>query len=382
MPERALRRHLLLVSGTALSAHNGSSRVEESLAEALAFGPRYVVTLLTRDEACRDTRAFRHKLYQRPSSKPWKMWLCANRVSREIERLHRECPIDLVHGFGFFPVCLYVAGFAREAGVPFVLTHHSMDLLPKERWLKFAVRRALGRASRVTCLNEVQRAVVLDLGVAPDHAPVIPNGVDARERSDASLDAWPSSLPQVPDPFVLFAGRLEVEKGLHILLDAYASIPRGEAPTLVIAGDGRDAETVRARADALGARMLGWVPHDVLLAVMARASAVVIPSLTEAAPLLPLEAFALGVPVIVHDLPAIQEYIDPPGFGGPLAELIPLSDKAAWAGAISRARLPERPKDRLLRAHSFAVTLAWPSVARRYADLYEHVLAFSGRPTP
>ena len=58
---------------------------------------------------------------------------------------------------------------------------------------------------------------------------------------------------------------------------------------------------------------IGWQPHEELLKILGQASAVLIPSFTEAGPLLVLEAYAHGVPLIAHDLPEISDYIKPEG---------------------------------------------------------------------
>jgi glycosyltransferase involved in cell wall biosynthesis len=363
-------RHVLLLSGTAQSAHNGSSRVERALADALAAHAE--VTLLTRDRDRLPDAAsqFVHRTYRRPSSKPWKTWLLAGQVARRIEEIHRAKPIDRLHAFGLFPVCLYAARFAAKSGVPFILTPHSMDVAPP-RALAAPTLRAMRAAAWISCLAEAQREKLLALGVDRARTGVIENGIDPATTPPESGSA--EAMPGLPPRFVLFAGRFEADKGVFLLLDALERIPAPERPALVLAGDGREAERVQARAAALGATALTWQPHPVLMAILARAEALVLPSFSEAAPLLPLEAFQRSIPVIAHALPALESLGER---GLRLAELVPIGDRDGWATALTRIQSGEhRDEARVRRARDHAAGLHWPRIAERYLELYRSLAA-------
>jgi glycosyltransferase involved in cell wall biosynthesis len=347
--------HLLILSGTAQTAHNGSSRVERALATELSqLGVE--VTLLTRDtEPLRDV-PFAHELYRRPSTKVWKQWLLAGRVAQRIAEIHARHPIALLHAFGFFPVCEYAMRFSASSGVPYLLTQHSMDVAG-------APKKALERAARITCLSEAQRRAVTALGVEASRFELIPNGVDAAPAEEPV----PEGIALPSEAFVLFAGRLEPEKGIFLLLDALESLPAQQRPRLVIAGDGRDRERVAARARDLGASLLPWLPHGSLMSILRRADALALPSLSEGAPLLPLEAFQRSVPVIAHDLPAFELSRDQ-------IEAISIGDARAWSNALARVREgAHRDAARIERARSFAQSLSWRGVAIRYLELYRRV---------
>ncbi len=85
--------------------------------------------------------------------------------------------------------------------------------------------------------------------------------------------APPSALPA--ERFVLFAGRLTVDKGVQLLPRIAASI--APAP-IVVAGDGPLSSWL-ARRGGPGVRQLGHLSSESLAAVMSRASAVIVPSL-------------------------------------------------------------------------------------------------------
>ncbi len=100
-----------------------------------------------------------------------------------------------------------------------------------------------------------------------------------------------------PRPYVLFAGRLTTTKGLQTVLPLFRSRPDID---LVVAGDGEMAETLRAHsAGAPNIVFLGQVRADVLRTWYRHAIALLVPSqVYEVGPLVALEAFAQGTPVV------------------------------------------------------------------------------------
>jgi glycosyltransferase involved in cell wall biosynthesis len=305
---------------------------------------------------------FRHEVYTRPSSKSWRTWLLSGNVARKIESIDDERKIDLLHGFAFFPVCFYAMRFRAKRPRPVVLTHHDLRLFPSSRLLAGRVEHAIGAADLVTCLCSAQRDALAARGIPLERMAIVPNGAGGEAEA-----RWESPLPE---GFVLFAGRIEEAKGIHLLLDAYEAARPDRRPPLVIAGDGKDADRVRKRASSVGATMVGWIPHDRLLGLISRAKAVLVPSFAEASPLVPLEAYARGVPVIIHDLPEISDSVRDES-GAPIATLVPRGDRARWTAEIERAIAPPELVD---RARIFAETRTWPQIADRYSELYVRLL--------
>ncbi|MEO6463902.1 MAG: glycosyltransferase, partial [Candidatus Eisenbacteria bacterium] len=158
-------------------------------------------------------------------------------------------PLAQLAGMGSVIVTEHLVGYSHSTG---------------QKWLK---RRELSRADQVVCVSRAVASMLeRDYAVDSARGRVIENGVDA-----AGLDrAQPRAVAErarirerllVPaEAFVwVFVGRLEPQKGVDVLLDAWARAhgpaAAGTPPRparLWIAGDGSERPALEARAASLG----------------------------------------------------------------------------------------------------------------------------------
>lgn len=110
--------------------------------------------------------------------------------------------------------------------------------------------------------------------------------------------------------FALFVGRLDVTKGLDVLVRAWAQV--GGGARLKILGDGPEAALVRAAAERdPRIEWLGRKPLDEVYRVMGEASCLVVPSLWyEGFPRTIVESFSKGTPVLTSRHGSLAELID------------------------------------------------------------------------
>lgn len=213
-------------------------------------------------------------------------------------------------------------------------------------------RRWQDRFARVVCNSECTRKVLTEGGIAP--LDVIPNGVPV----------MPPRPPLQDPPTAIFTGRLEPEKGVDVLLHAFAATRMADA-RLLLAGDGREREALVDLAGRLGissrVRWLGHLAGDALERASAAAWVQVVPSLwQEPFGLVTIEAAMRGTSVAASSTGASTEIV----VDGETGVLIPPGDSAALARAL----------DRVLADREYAETLG--AAARRRAlehytdDLY------------
>jgi glycosyltransferase involved in cell wall biosynthesis len=112
-------------------------------------------------------------------------------------------------------------------------------------------------------------------------------------------------------------------------------------------------------------RGVRWLAHEELMRELAGAAAVLCPAREEGFGLVPLEAMALGRPVVVSDLPAHREVC------GGHAFFAPPGDRAAWRAAVDAALTA--PPERLAAARAHARTFSWERAAGQLAEVIEKI---------
>lgn len=169
---------------------------------------------------------------------------------------------------------------------------------------------AYKRADKVICQSgQMAKELESELGVISAKLVVLPNPIDIariRESAAAADDLLPSS-----DLHLLAVARLAPEKGIDLLLEAFAGVCR-RFPTAIlrIAGSGSCEPALRTQCNTLGieekVRLLGNVAEPALL--FASTSLFVLSSRHEGMPNALLEAAAAGLPIVA--LPASQGLVE------------------------------------------------------------------------
>ncbi|MEO6915168.1 MAG: glycosyltransferase [Chitinophagaceae bacterium] len=111
----------------------------------------------------------------------------------------------------------------------------------------------------------------------------------------------------------VFIGRLSEEKGISVLLKAFASLPH----KLLIAGDGpMKADVLTYARKYANIEYVGKLSRDEVFPFLAAGAALIFPSTWyEGMPITIIEAFASGLPVIASKIGAMEEMIVP-GYNG------------------------------------------------------------------
>jgi phosphatidylinositol alpha-mannosyltransferase len=217
----------------------------------------------------------------------------------------------------------------------------------------------------------------------PGAYEVIPNGVDI---SRFHPDVQPFEQWQDPDKVnLLFVGRLDPRKGVHLLLAAMPEIvkqTKGRARLLVV-GDSYLRGKFEAGVTAWvrpHVHFLGHVPSAELPRWYATGDIFVSPACgQESFGIVLVEAMATARAVVASDIPGYRTVIDP-DVNGVVCE--PNSVPALTRAIV---RLVNDPERRLLlggRGRLRAQDFAWPSITERIEALYRHVLTSHGHGVP
>jgi glycosyltransferase involved in cell wall biosynthesis len=208
----------------------------------------------------------------------------------------------------------YAGGLAE-----FQSAHVGVRAAALRRWRTLTI----GRAAHVFCPSEFLRGIVLSWGIAPERVSVLPNAtpplpdLPPRDELRASFG--------VDGPLLAFAGRLTRAKALDVLS---AALDLTHGVTLVAAGDGEERAALRSDR----ARLLGAVPRERVLELLAAADATVLSSAWENFPHVLVESLAVGTPVIATRVGGVPEIVE----DGVNGLLVPAGDPPALAAAVER----------------------------------------------
>jgi glycogen(starch) synthase len=196
---------------------------------------------------------------------------------------------------------------------------------------------------------------------------VIHNGID--------VSAWTfaARTPRRRAPELLFAGRLEYEKGVQDLIAALPAI-RAQHPgtSLTIAGEGTQTdwlhELARAHEVTDAVTFAGRQDHDGLIGLMHRCDLIVLPSRYEPFGIVALEAAATGIPLVTSTAGGLGEAVTDGETGWTFPPFDPVAVAVAVCDALddpavasARARLA---------AERLTEEFTWRVVADRTAAVY------------
>ena len=253
----------------------------------------------------------------------------------------------------------------------------------RRTYLQFALRRSLLGADRVVAgTSAAARDAQRLLGLDAARLRVIPHGLAPHIAS--ALDKPPPAR-RTQRPYLLAVSTLYGHKNYPRLLQAFALLRRRNAIPhhLHIVGADADltAADLRRMAVELGigdaVSLLGPVPHDRIAPHYQQADALVYVSLAETFGHPPLEAMALGCPVIASNTTSLPEIT------GGAAQLVDPTDVRAIASAIERVvTQPCRRAELVDRGRQRARDFTWPRAAERLLGVLQEVADASASKTP
>ncbi|HUS64260.1 MAG TPA: glycosyltransferase family 4 protein [Kofleriaceae bacterium] len=246
--------------------------------------------------------------------------------------------VDVVLGSWAYPDGAAAVALAALLGVPSVVKLHGSDInvVAKMPGPRRQLRLLLPRAGRVVAVSRALADEVVALGVPKERVAVVANGVDPELFHPRERAASRQALGRPADgKLIVYVGRLERQKGVLDLLDAFAELaPRRPDLRLALIGDGAARGDCEAAAGRIGAQVhiAGARPLAEVPLWMGASDLVTLPSWNEGTPNVLLEALACGRPAVATRVGGIPDVIDAPELG----RLVPAKDPNALAEALER----------------------------------------------
>lgn len=232
---------------------------------------------------------------------------------------------DIIHMHGIWHFGS-LAPFLIPHKAALVITIHG--LLDKwavahSKWKKDIVtalyqKRILGKADLIQINNtDEEEDVIRYLGYRPANMVIVPNGMKVAEYVNlpekGTFRKKHGISPQ--QQMILFMGRLNIKKGLDLLLPAFKQVyEKLSDAVLILAGpdDGYQAETEEfIRKNNLGDRikLVGMLTDTIKKEALSDADLFVLPSYSEGFSIAVLEAMTSKVPTLVSDRVGFGDYI-------------------------------------------------------------------------
>lgn len=260
------------------------------------------------------------------------------------------------------PLVVATVHNAPPAGGAAGVVHRLLELvLARGADLVLCVSPDLEARMRAAGAGRVAPAVVAAAGAAPgprDAAAPDPAAAAGPVLADTVPARAVAAAAQAGRPVVFAAGRLAVQKGFDLLLEAAATWrDLDPVPLVAIAGDGPLTGKLRLRATELGVPAVFLGHRDDVPARLAGAAVFVLPSRWEGQPLVLQEALRAGAAIVATRVGGV------PGLTGEdAALLVPAGDARALGEAV-RAVLTEPALAGRLAAAARARAAALPGAA-------------------
>jgi len=314
--------------------------------------------------------------------RPWSFTLALGMrsIHKALEHAYRQQQFDLIHCHLVYPVGFMAVRFAKPRNIPVIITAHGSDIRTTSRYRRRnliwrRIVRCLKEAQLVTAISDdMQQVLSQIIGKGP--VPLIPNGVDVEALTQPV--EYQSSWPIQPNgEYVLYLGGLTAKKGVDVLLKAMGLIRQRRLPAnlkLIVAGEGSQRPVLQQYASdhdlASAVQFVGPVAGDFKRFLLQHCQYVVMPSRTEAMPLVALEAFAAGKPILASNVGGLAKLIR----DGVTGRLIAPENPSALADAMTDFTAADREPMRA-NAQSEAAKYSWSTIAEKYLAAYESVLA-------
>jgi glycosyltransferase involved in cell wall biosynthesis len=295
---------------------------------------------------------------------------------------------DVVHVHALWEdIQHFAARAAQRLGKPYVWTPHGMlspwafdsgtvvNRVGKRLFMALRVRKNLERAAALNFTTQAERDLAARLKLSPP-AIIEPVGIDLAEFENLPpRGAFRAKWNLAERPMLLFLGRLSPQKGLDVLIPAFAQLCDAGA-ALVLAGPDYDNYTAVVKSlvgrHKLGERVVftGMLKGRERIEALVDADLFVLASRHENFGIVVAEAMACGVPCVISQEVNIWRDVVDAGAGGaaaPEAGAFAAEVEKWLADPVMRRAAGEKGRRAALERYG------WDAIARRWVEHYRGI---------
>lgn len=293
-------------------------------------------------------------------------------------------PFDIIHGHDWHPI-VALNRIKRDHGIPYTLTIHSTEWgrngnsfgdgvfkeISHREWLGgYESARVIVTTSRM--LDEL----VQIYSIPKSKISIIPNGIKAGKfkRSSDAIKVKEKYGIYPGEPMVLFCGRMSIQKGPDLLVEAIPKILTSHGNVkFVFIGEGCMRHICERRAYELGVsgacRFLGYLPASEKEELMEACDIFCIPSRNEPFGVVVLEAWDACKPVVATEAVSIIRNFE----DGLMAYIQP--ESLAWC--INRLLCNPDEMKKLAQAGCSRIEkeFRWDMIAKKTEELYNKMIS-------
>ena len=269
-------------------------------------------------------------------------------LMKQLREIVQKRNPDLIHLHGIHELSVFTLKLAENLRIPMIVHFHGSLLAYDYKMLK----PVASIMKYVVGVSEATKKSLQDFLPSDVSVHVIPNGVKDYQN-------LPRLNQKSNEPLFIVAGRIELEKGFDLAIEAFALIKKDiVSAKLVVLGNGSQLKNLLFLAKKLGVadsvEFIGSIPNEEVIKYIDKSWIVLVPSRdVEGFGIIAIEAALREVPVIASAVGGLIETIEdgksgflvpsesPPEIAKKVVQLLRDSDQLVKIGAYSRNRALE-----------------------------------------
>lgn len=385
---------ILIASDLHWPTLNGIAMFGRNLATGLAARGHEVLVIAPSQTGKKHIETFENHKVARTASLPFPFYQnfkISTSPQFEVKKIIADFKPDIIHIQTPLGIGRAVLNIGKKLGIPIVATNHAMPenlienlklLAPFARPISYILKEYGTRFHNNTDYVTLPTMAAIKMfgeNTAAVKVPVeaVSNGIDLSAYKPGKCNPELFKKYNIPTdkPIVLYIGRLDSEKHLDVLLQAFAHVHQAVDAHLVMVGSGNDSENLQRLAHDLAIEqyvtLTGRVSDEDKINLYRCGTVFAMPSPAELQSIVMLEAMATGLPTVAVNAGALYELCQ----DGKNGFLTPADDVDEMAAGILKLLKDPKLAARMGKESlAIAKTHNLEHTLDRYEEIYKEVL--------